>query len=219
MAFGKTAGCVMIAALAASAAQFTVRHKHLYGGCSGVLTVEAAGIRFSGEKGHSWSWSYPDIQQLKLEPRDVHILTYKDRKLRLGADQAYDFTGEIPSGELYQVLRDRMDQRFIAAVEPPANGLEPAPVWSVRVKHVRSISGSEGTLSFAPDVVTYATESRNEGRAWRYDDIETISSSGPFQLSIETMEKSFQFLLKQPIPESRYNELWLHIERKHGRIQ
>jgi len=209
----------MIAALAASAAQFTVRHKHLYGGCSGVLTVEAEGIRFSGEKGHSWTWSYPDIQQLKLEPRDVHILTYKDRELKLGADQAYDFTGEIPSGELFSLLRDRMDQRFIAAVEPPANGFEPAALWSVAVKHVRSIAGSEGTLSFAPDSVTYATESRNEARAWRYEDIETISSSGPFELSIETMEKSFQFQLKQPITESRYNELWLHIERKHGRIQ
>ena len=54
---------------------------------------------------------------------------------------------------------------------------------------------------------------------WRYDDIQAISSSGPFQLSIDTTEKSFQFQLKQPITESRYNELWLHIERKHGRIQ
>ena len=40
MAFVKTAGCVIAAALAASATQFTVRHKHLYGGCNGVMTVE-----------------------------------------------------------------------------------------------------------------------------------------------------------------------------------
>lgn len=209
----------MIAALAASAAQFTVRHKHLYGGCSGVLTVDAGGIAFAGAKDHHWTWNYPDIQQLKLEPRELHILTYKDRKLKLGADQGYDFAGQIPSGELYSLLRDHMDQRFVAAVEPTANGLEPAPVWSVAVKHVRTIAGSEGTLSFAPDGVTYATGSRNQARAWRYDDIEAISSSGPFQLSIDTMEKSFQFQLKQPITEARYNELWLHIERKHGRIQ
>ena len=112
-----------------------------------------------------------------------------------------------------------MDQRLVAAVEPPANALEPPPIWPVPVKHVRPIAGTEGTLSFAPDGVTYATASRNEARTWRYDDIETISSSGPFQLSIDTMEKGFHFQLKQPITEARYNELWLHIERKNGRIQ
>jgi hypothetical protein len=219
MALGKTAGCVIVAALAASAAQFTVRHKHLYGGCTGVLTVDADSVRFAGPRGHFWTWNYPDIQQLRLEPRDLHILTYKDRKLKLGADQAYDFTGSIPTGELYTMLRDRMDQRLIAAIEPPVNSLEPQPIWQVAVKHVRQIAGSEGTLSFAPDGVTYATASRNEARTWRYDDIETISSSSPLQLSIDTMEKSFQFQLKQPITEARYNELWLQIERKHGRIQ
>ena len=56
-------------------------------------------------------------------------------------------------------------------------------------------------------------------RAWRYEDVENIGSSGPFQLSIQTLEKGFQFQLKQPITEARYNELWLLIERKHGRIQ
>src|SRR5215467_10793547 len=105
MAIGKTAGCLTIAALAASAAQFTVRHKHLYGGCNGILTVDRAGVAFAGPQGHTWKWAYPDIQQLKLEPRDVHILTYKDSKIRLGADRTYDFTGEIPSRELFSLLR------------------------------------------------------------------------------------------------------------------
>src|SRR5689334_5438478 len=148
MALGKTAGCVMAAALAASAAQFSARHSHLYGGCNGVLTIDSSGVKFTGLKGHAWTWSYPDIQQLKLEPRDIHILTYKDSKIRLGGDQEYDFTGEIPNMEVYSLLRDRMDQRFVAAVEPPANPLEPAPFWSVPVKHVRTVTGSEGVLSF-----------------------------------------------------------------------
>ena len=74
-------------------------------------------------------------------------------------------------------------------------------------------------LSFAPDGVTYSTPAKNQARAWTYDDIANISTSGPFQLTIETLEKTFQFQLKQPISEARYNELWLHIERKHGQIQ
>ena len=56
-------------------------------------------------------------------------------------------------------------------------------------------------------------------RTWRYKDIQFISSAGPFQLSITTLEKQFDFQLKQGITESNYNQLWLDIERKNGRIQ
>jgi hypothetical protein len=30
--------------------------------------------------------------------------------------------------------------------------------------------------------------------------------------------KEFNFRLKEPITEARYNELWLHIERKNGKL-
>jgi hypothetical protein len=46
-----------------------------------------------------------------------------------------------------------------------------------------------------------------------------VSSSGPFQLTITTFEKQFDFQLKQPLSEARYNRLWLDIERKNGYIQ
>jgi len=36
----------------------------------------------------------------------------------------------------------------------------------------------------------------------------------PFQLTITTLEKPFNFQLKQPITEARYNDLWLQIEKK-----
>ena len=46
----------------------------------------------------------------------IYILTYKDNKLLLGADRKYDFTGKVPAGELYALLKDRLDQRFVAAL-------------------------------------------------------------------------------------------------------
>jgi hypothetical protein len=33
------------------------------------------------------------------------------------------------------------------------------------------------------------------------------------------LEKQFHFQLKQAINESTYNQLWLEIEKKNGRIQ
>ncbi|MBZ5579393.1 MAG: hypothetical protein LAP40_22765 [Acidobacteriia bacterium] len=224
MAIGKTASCLILAlAMSASAAEFAVRHEHLRKGCDGVMTADDTGVRFAGPKGHSWNWKYEDIQQLILEPGRIRILTYKDQKLRLGADKGYEFTGKLPVETLDALWKNRMDQRFVAALPQPATeGI------SIPVKHLRRISGSEGTLNFGADSIVYATSAAADSRTWRYSDIESISSSGPFQLSITTFEralshygdrKGFNFELKQPITEAIYNQLWLQIEEKNGRIQ
>jgi hypothetical protein len=216
MAFGKTASCLILAgAVWAQAAQFPVRHKHLNGSCAGALTVDENGVSFTGAKKHAWSWKYEDIQELRLAPESIYILTYKDSKLRLGEDRAYNFTGKIPAGELYALLKNRMDQRFVAAVGQ-ALGL---PTWSLPVKHLSLIVGSEGTLAFTADAIVYSTPAKAGSRTWRYSDIESIASSGPFQLTLTTLEKGFNFQLKQPITEAGYNQLWLQIEKRNGRIQ
>jgi hypothetical protein len=211
MAFGKIASCLMLAGTLWSA-QFPVQHEHLRKGCAGTLTVDDAGIRFVGPKKHTWTWRYQDIQQLTLAPGRLNILTYKDCKLRLGADVSFTFTGKIPVETLYPQWRAKLDQRFVAAVADEASVAE-----AIAVKHVNLLRGTQGILSFTPDSVIYA--SSGESRTWRYSDIQFISSSGPFQLTITTFEKQFHFQLKQPMAETRYNQLWLDIERKNGRIQ
>ena len=216
MAYGKAASCLILAgAIWAQGAQFTVRHEHLRKGCAGVMTVDENGVAFTGAKKHVWKWKYEDIQELRLAPESIYILTYKDSKLRLGEDRAYNFTGKIPAEELYALLRERMDQRFVAEVGE-AVGL---PTWSAPVKHLRRTTGSEGTLAFGAEAIVYSTPAKAESRTWRYSDIESIASSGPFQLTITTLEKGFNFQLKQPITEARYNQLWLQIEKNNGKIQ
>ena len=223
MAIVKTASCLVFAGwIVASAAQFPVRHEHLYKSCRGTMTADDSGIRFSGPK-HNFAWSYDEIQQLRLEPGKLHVLTYADRRLRLGADREYEFSGDLPVSDLYAVWKSRMDQRLVAAVSrPEVAGL------SIPAKHLKPIRGSQGTLVFGADSIVYSTLTRGDSRAWRYADIDSISSSGPFQLTITTFErartqygsrKGFNFELKQPIAEARYNEIWLRIENKTGRIQ
>ncbi|HLK50298.1 MAG TPA: hypothetical protein VKT49_19280 [Bryobacteraceae bacterium] len=226
MAIGKTAaGMILAGWIAVSAAEFPMRHEHLRKGCNGVMTVDDDGVRFAGPKGHAWTWKYQDIEQLRLEPARIRILTYKDNKWRLGADRAFEFTGTPPYETLLQIWRDLMDQRFVAAL-PPLTSVE--GVFSIPVKHLKRLSGSEGSLVFDDDSIAYSASGSGESRIWRYSDIDRISSSGPFQLTITTFErdrsdygerKDFNFQLKQPITEARYNEIWLQIERKNGRIQ
>jgi len=225
MAFGKTASCIILAGAAmASAAQFPVRHEHWQDHCSGILTVDDKGVSFAGPKKHAWIWKYRDIQQLTLSPDRVSVLTYKDNKLLLGADRSYRFTGKVPAAELYALLKDRLDQRLVAAMEQDAT----LPAWAFPVKHLGRITGSEGTLIFDSDAVIYSTPAKDDSRTWRYSDIDNISSSGPFQLTVTTFErdkytfgdrKGFNFQLKERLTEATYNEIWLQIQKKNGKIQ
>jgi hypothetical protein len=229
MAYGKTAGCIILAGVAmASAAQFPVRHEHWQDHCDGVLTVDEQGVSFAGPKKHQWSWKYRDIEQLTLSPGRVTVVTYKDNKLLLGADRSYRFTGKAPAAELYALLKDRLDQRFVAALAPDSGQDAGLPAWTFPVKHLGRITGSEGTLTFGAEAVIYSTPAKDDSRTWRYSDIDNIGSSGPFQLTVTTFErdkytlgdrKGFNFELKERITEAAYNEIWMRIQKKNGKIQ
>ena len=221
MALGKkTSGLVLACAMAAAAAQFPMRHRHLRGGCEGTLDVSESGVRFTGPKGHAWQWTLDQIRQLQLAPDRIVVMSYDNGRLP-GTARSYEFDGAAPAAGLYALLRNRMDQRLVAEFAPP----DAAP-WSLPVKHIGR-AGSLGTLEFAADLIAYRTSATDESRTWRYADIAGISTSGPFQLTITTLErapaqyggrKDFNFELRQPISENQYNDLWLRIETMNGRI-
>lgn len=210
MAFRKIASCLILAA-AAHAAQFPATYKKH----AGVLTVDETGVSYAGEKAQHWSWKFQDIQRFTLSPDRIAVLTYQDNRYLLGADRSYEFVGKIPALELYDLLKGRLDQRFVAAL---ADATFPVQ-WSVPAKHLLPITGSEGVLSFGADAVSWSTTAKDDSRTWRYQDIANIASSGPFDFTITTLEKTFHFQLKQTLAESRYNELWMEIEKKNGKIQ
>ena len=213
MAIRQTAICLVLAGAAWAqqipAREFPVRHQHLRKYCNGVLTVDAKGITFQGAKHDTMIWAYEDIQQLTLERESIHILSYKDSSLRLGRDITYNFTGKVPSAELYARWSTALDQRFVADL--PEVGDRPGVKFPAKLLDFKK--GTEATLVFAANLVGFGAHT------WRYSDIQSIASSGPFQLTLTTLEKQFRFQLKQPITESTYNQLWLDIERKNGRIQ
>jgi hypothetical protein len=196
--------------------QFPARHKHLRGSCEGTLAVGAGGVSFVGAKKHAWRWKLEDIRELKLAPDGIYVLSYHG---------GFDFAGAVPVAQLYGMLRGAMDQRLVMeAAEPEPGGRPLVPVWSFPVRHR---GGADGSLAFGDDFVVYTSAARDESRTWRYQDIDGISSSGPFQLTITTFEralahyndrKDFNFDLKQPITEAQYNALWLLVEKKDGKL-
>jgi hypothetical protein len=213
MAVGKAA-ISLILACAAWAQQLEVKHDHLRKYCVGTLTIDAEGLRFSGPKGHAWTWPYAEIQQLTLYPGTIRVLSYKDRSgWKLGKDVSYTFTGKFPIDALERQWSAKLDQRFVDAAGQNSG----MAGNKIPVKQVGLIKGTQGILTFGESSVVF--DAARGARTWRINDIQYISSAGPFQLSITTLEKQFDFQLKQAISESTYNQLWLDIERKNGRIQ
>ncbi|MBI4442588.1 MAG: hypothetical protein HY649_04360 [Acidobacteria bacterium] len=216
------------AAYAQQEFHYEARHDHWLKACKGTLRIDEQGVSFlevnKGKKEkdlHRWQWSYQEIQQLELAPNRLRVLSYKDNIWKLGADREYEF--EVPSGaladEAYAFLRDRLDQRFVAVLADA----EVVPLWQVPVKRLGRIAGSEGILVVGENRIVFRSDEQEESRSWRYADIENVSTSGPYQLTITTFErnkfhynnlKQFNFALKQPLGEDRFNDLWRKLNKE-----
>lgn len=200
-----------------------VRHRHLHGGATGSLEIDADGIRFTepGKKAeHSRQWSYAEIQQLSLGAAKLGILTYEDRKWQFGRDREYVFD-RLPQDlaeRAYPFLARNLDQRLIAELADPGA----AALWQINAKLRHGLGGSQGTILISDDRIVYKAMPAGESRTWRLEDIDNIATAGPFDLAITTLEHSgswraspteFRFQLKEPLAEDRYNELWRRIYR------
>jgi hypothetical protein len=211
----------LAAPLAAAELRFEVRHDHWRKSGAGVLVISERGISFTEPKQpkHGRQWEYTEIQQLEVAPAHLRLLSYEDVRWRLGADREHEFV--IAHGDFlsaYQLLKDRLDQRLVAAL----NDVDVKPDWEVPARLTERFGGVNGVLKFAPDRVVFSTARPDRSRTWRWRDIDNLSSSGPFELTLITFErarthfgnrKGFNFQLKQPLPEQRYNALWQRLNR------
>jgi hypothetical protein len=211
-------GVILAAALAPAiwgqSFDFQVRHGHWRKGCTGTLRIDAQGVSYTGKGKHSWEWAWQDIQRFELTPSRVSVLTYKDNGWKFGADREYVFTVATGQGvaAAYTYLKDRLDQRFVARLADEVV----EPLWEVPVKRLGRIHGSEGVLAVAQDRVVYESTNPRQSMTWRYGDIRNLSTSGPFQLSLDTLHQSYDFQLKKPLGEPEFNAFWRRLQQAQG---
>ena len=220
--------------------QFEVRHERALKDRPGRVTLDERGVQYQqvltakqqakvskGKKPpklESARWEYQDIQQLWVSPEKLVIVTYEDRKWLLGIDKEFEFylTGKGQSfTAAYDFLKEKLDQRFIAAVADP----KVEALWETPAKLLGTLQGSEGVLQVGTDRIVYKTDKKGQSRTWRLEDIENVSTSGPFQLTLTTYErakshygsmKGFNFQLKQKLDEKRFDLLWKRLNRGKG---
>ena len=207
------AGVIFALALASPAAAQT----KTYDLRQGRLTIDANSIAFE-ERGRrpkrSRRWAYDDIRELVLAPGSLRIVSYEDKRWKLGARiWQFDKTPAAIAGDWYPVFAKALDQRFVAALADDAI----KPEWQVPAKLTHTTrAGSQGVILVSADHVVYKSEQPGESRTWRIKDIENSSSSGPFDLTIATHERDFHFQLKQPLPATRFDELWRRVNLSNG---
>jgi hypothetical protein len=217
---------ILAAALGQEPLRYEVRHDHWRKSCTGTLEAGPDGLSYTETSGkkkeHVWKWSYQDIQQLELAGTRLTVVTYEDNRWKLGADREQQF--DLRGGDFlaaYRLLKDKLDQRLVAAIaDDPMNLL-----WEVPVKLLGWTKGSEGVLKVGRERIVFETTKSLFSRTWRYEDIENLSSSGPFQLSLTTFERAkshygnlrgFNFQLKSRLPEDKYMELWRRLNQTKG---
>jgi hypothetical protein len=194
-------------AFGAAPVTLTVRHRHARKGALGTLRFSGDGLRYdeaAKRAAHSRMWKYTDLQRFELAPDHIRVVTYEDVRNLAGRDLAYVFD-HIPGDaaqRLYPLLAAKLDRRFIAWVPASAG----APLWEAPAKMLRGTGGANGTLRIAADCIVF--ESATRSRTWRTADVLNFSSSGPFELTLTTLDGESRFQLKQALAEDRYNELW-----------
>ena len=223
--------------LVAAELRFDVRHDRALKDHPGILIIDDTGIAYQQRptekqqkkppkkppKLEKVRFEYQDIQELWLSADKLVLVTYKDRPRFLGIDKEYEFfvVGDRSFAEAYPMLKSRLDQRFVAALADP----QPEALWEIPVKLLGTLQGSEGVLQVGPDRIVYKTDRKGHARTWRYQDIENISTSGPFELTLTTYErakthygslKGFTFQLKQRLDEKRYQLLWKRLNKEKG---
>lgn len=216
-------GLMVLTPSGAQDLRWDVRHERMLRDRAGVLAMDEHGVTYV-EKDTTTRWDYQDIQQLWISTRKIVIVTYTDRLWLLGIDKEFEFylTSEGQTFEpAYKRLKDKLDQRFVAALADS----RPDLLWQIPVKLQGVIRGSEGVLQMGPERIVYKTDREGTSRTWRYGDIENISTSGPFQLTLTTYEranahygslKGFNFQLKQRLDEKRFDLLWKRLNRDKG---
>jgi len=216
-----------LAAGNARAETFQVEHDHLWRSCKGKLVFGDTTVEYvAGEKEHSRIWKYEDIQQLAIAPGEISILTYDTRKIEFGADQTFNF--KLLSGTLSDKFRQEIEKKL---THPLVSSVVPEQIkvkFSIPARHRLFLDDSQGILEFGEDIIVYRSGKPKGSRVWRYEELLSIGSTGPFQLRLGALqktggeygeEKNYVFDLKRRLTSEEYDFVWEKIHIRDSKLK
>lgn len=212
--------CALLAAGALRAETFEAKHDHFLGSCSGRLVFGNETVDYVTDKrGHSRSWKYEDIQQLEIAPSRITILTYHSRAIRFGTDQAFNF--KLVPGTLTDRFRTDVSRKLTHPIVSAVIPEESDARFSIPARHKRIPGGSsQGILEFGEMQIVFRAEEPGNSRVWRYEELLSTGSTGPYRFRIGALEKTggeygeeknYVFDLKRRMTSEEYDFVWRKI--------
>jgi hypothetical protein len=200
--------------------RYQAKHDHVVGSCRGELIFGETELEYATKNNEDARvWKYEDIQQLGLlGPQKISVLTYEDRKIQFGKDKRFNFElreGTVPES-LWSFLRGRLSRPLVSEIIPSTTEAK----YRLPAKHRHALGGCQGVLEIGDQYVVYKTPDESDSRVWRYEDLSTMGSTGPFQLRLSTMERTdgqygaernFIFDLKRRLDPAVYDFIWRKI--------
>ena len=198
---------------------YAVKHHHTLKDCRGVLNITADGVEFKAARvKDSRKWTFDDIQTLEVKsPTEISIVTYESQERWVGKDKVFTFIllDKKATPELSAFLLSHVKKPLETALIPEDSE---KPVYEVPVKHLRTISGTRGMLRVYPHSVVYQSQTGEDSRVWRIEDIERFSQSERFRIEIVSYvpkaggpTETYNFQLMEDLPHGVYDYLWVRL--------
>lgn len=215
--------CFALFASTANAQEFTykVEQDRTIGHRDGELIISDKGVEYRAAKreNEDRTWTYEEIKLFEiLSPTRIRIWTWKDRKLFLGRDESLTF--KLVEGRIDQKVSDYVRERIGRPFVTSFVENEAVPLAEIPVKHSHRFGGCEGVLRVYADRLAYESQTGHDSRSWRWTDIRSIGRSDLYRFDVETFEpqvgassRSFNFILKEQMPDKTYDLIWSRVYR------
>lgn len=150
----------------------------------------------------------------------MRIWTYQNRKLLLGQEE--NLTFKLVEGEIDQrvsdFLRERIARPLVTSLTKEES--ESTPLAQIPVKHLHRLSGCQGVLKVYTDRLVYEAQDGHDSRSWRWTDIRAVGRPDIDRFEVLTFEpqtagpkRSYNFILKEPLPHKTYDLIWSRVFR------
>lgn len=193
-----------VGAHAADSFEFAVFRDHIPRKEAGRLVISENGVSYRS----THQKTVIDIPLVNVfqadvsKPKIIRIETYDITKKTFLGRQIYVF--RLQSG-----VHDEILTRFLSrALQRPvigAFGAAPQSEAVIRAYHRHRLGGCHGTIRIDSDAIRFASDRPEDSRTWLFRDIETLGTMNPFHFRVSTLAKTFNFDLKEILPEGAYD--------------
>ena len=136
------------------------------------------------------------------DPKVIRVETYDILKQKLLGRQVHVFRlrGSVHDERLARFLSEALPRPVIGAFGPASQ-----PEAVIRAYHRHRLGGCHGTIRIDSDAIRFVSDRPENSRTWLYRDLATIGTMNPFHFRVSTLAETFNFDLKERLPESAYD--------------